>query len=425
MIRILSILFTTAISSMYFYSFGLHALPPSINTKLILAVVGLAMFILNSLNKYKLEFSRELIIASLIAGAFSIITVISSEINHTDDYSYSDYFFSFFVWIFGAYPIAYAIRKLHGEFNIKYLTYYLTAASVFQCIIALIIDKSPSVKTTVDNVILQGADFLTSVNRLYGIGASLDTAGVRFSVVLILISYILMYEPEIRKNTGTLILLITSFIIITIIGNMISRTTTTGTLLALGALILFGGFLRLTIKASDIKIFSVFFTVVAIFIAISTFLYQTNPYYTDLFRFAFEGFFNWVETGEWSTGSTDKLDAIMWVWPTDFKTWMIGSGIFGLYAFSTDIGYCRFVLYTGLIGFVTFVFLFIYNTFVFMKRFPKYRMMFITLLALAFIIWIKVATDIFFIFAMFYWLDKENEQTENEETATFETSELT
>ena len=418
MIRILSILFTVAVSSMYFYSFGLHALPQVLTTKLILAVVGLTMFILSSLNKNKLEFSKELIVAALIAGTFSIITVISSEVNHTDDYSYSDYFFSFFVWIFAAYPVAYTIRKQHGEFNIKYLTYYLTAASVFQCIMALAIDNNPSVKTAVDSVIWQGEDFVTSVNRLYGIGASLDTAGIRFAIVLILIAYVLIYEAEIRKSIWTLVLLISSFIIITIVGNMIARTTTSGALLAIAALISFGGIFRLNIKASDVKIFSVFFTLVAVFIAVSVFLYQTNPYYTDMLRFAFEGFFNWVETGEWSTSSTDKLNAVMWVWPTDFRTWMIGSGIFGHFAFATDIGYCRLVLYAGLIGFGTFAFLFIYNTSVFVKRIPKYRMMFITLLALAFVIWIKVATDIFFIFAMFYWLDRE--QSDNEDTEIIE-----
>ena len=44
-------------------------------------------------------------------------------------------------------------------------------------------------------------------------------------------------------------------------------------------------------------------------------------------RFAFEGFFNWVEKGEWSTSSTEKLNREMWIWPNDQRTWLIGSGL--------------------------------------------------------------------------------------------------
>lgn len=46
---------------------------------------------------------------------------------------------------------------------------------------------------------------------------------------------------------------------------------------------------------------------------------------------------------------------MMWVWPEDVKSWIIGTGLFANFVYSTDIGYCRFILYCGLIGFGTFV----------------------------------------------------------------------
>ncbi len=119
-----------------------------------------------------------------------------------------------------------------------------------------------------------------------------------------------------------------------------------------------------------------------------------------------KAFFNWVEKGEWSTGSTDKLNREMWIWPEDQKTWLIGSGLFGLFVYNTDVGYCRFILYCGLIGFSVFAFLFVYLGLFFSYKVPKYRLLFLIFIALTFVIWLKVATDIFFIYALFFCLDQ-------------------
>lgn len=87
------------------------------------------------------------------------------------------------------------------------------------------------------------------------------------------------------------------------------------------------------------------------------------------------------------------------------KSWIIGTGLFANFVYSTDIGYCRFILYCGLIGFGTFVLFFVYNACVFAWKFPSFRLFSFVLLSLSFIIWMKVATDLFFIYALFYCLD--------------------
>lgn len=133
------------------------------------------------------------------------------------------------------------------------------------------------------------------------------------------------------------------------------------------------------------------------------------PFSTGISDLLFEAFFNWVETGELRTDSTDKLNTVMWIWPENLKGWLIGTGLFANFVYSTDIGYCRFILYCGLIGFGTFIAFFVYNAWVFACKFPFFRLLSFFLLALSFIIWMKVATDLFFIYALFIaWIGKGN-----------------
>src|SRR5690606_26414264 len=96
---------------------------------------------------------------------------------------------------------------------------------------------------------------------------------------------------------------------------------------------------------------------------------------------------------------------VMWIWPhkDDIQTWIIGKGLFSNWEdVGTDIGYCRFVFYNGLIGLSIFSIFFIANACFCSVYFPKYRMLFILLLILGFVIWIKVSTDLFIIYALFY-----------------------
>ena len=67
----------------------------------------------------------------------------------------------------------------------------------------------------------------------------------------------------------------------------------------------------------------------------------------------------------------------MWRWPEDDKTWIIGSGWYGGFVYSTDIGYCRLILYSGLIGFVTFASSFVYYAYYFARKYPRYFWLFL------------------------------------------------
>ena len=92
---------------------------------------------------------------------------------------------------------------------------------------------------------------------------------------------------------------------------------------------------------------------------------------------------------------------------------MIGSGLFlsksGDFTYFSDIGYCRIIFYSGLIGFTVFGLYFVYNAIYFAIRYPRYRYIFLLMIVVTFVIWSKVATDIFQLYALFYVFTDEEE----------------
>lgn len=391
--------------SFYLFPIGFTFLPPGLNTKMILAFSGVFFFFLDNVKLSNVKLNMDLGVSIFIATLFSVICYFSADFNVVDDYSYASYIVSFFTWLGGAYCISWFFRQAYGEFSFRELVFYLLAVCLVQCVSALLMDSFPLFKTVVNSLVLQGQDFAESVRRLYGIGASLDNAGVRFSIVLVMVSALLMQDDYVRDNSRIYFLLLIGFFIVGVIGNMISRTTVVGFGIGFAYILCTSKMLRVIINVKSFKTALIFVFVLACIIGFAIYIYNTSVEYRTNFRFAFEGFFNWFETGEWKTSSTDKLSNEMWIWPTTTEGWIIGTGKFGNFVYSTDVGYCRFILYCGLIGFSVFASLFIYNALAFALKIPKYSIMFLIIGSLSFIIWIKVATDIFFIYALFYCID--------------------
>ena len=198
---------------------------------------------------------------------------------------------------------------------------------------------------------------------MYGIGAALDPAGVRFSIVLLLIVYLLCEDEGVKQVRWKTFACLFAFFVVYLICST--------------------GIFRLVIKGRYIRLYSILGGMLIVFTMLSVYLYNNDPFFYKNIRFAFEAFFNWVETGELRTDSTDKLNTMMWVWPEDVKSWIIGTGLFANFVYSTDIGYCRFILYCGLIGFGTFVLFFVYNACVFAWKFPSFRLFSFVLLSLS------------------------------------------
>lgn len=388
-----------------YYSFDLAAWPSGPNTKMIVAVIGLLWFGYDALLRRNVQLPQVMVVGLLFAGLYSIINIFAIEFNATDDYSYANYVTTFLVWIFSVYPAIALIRLTHGAVTLPLITYYLVATTLFQCLTGLIMDNNPGFDEFNAKIVAWDMDFYDRIGRIRCFSTALDFGGVRFSLVLILIMGMLGRDESVRKSKGAMFYLLLSFFVIAGIGNMVARTTTVGVVVGLVILVIymFGSGPRL---GGSGYIIGLFFTTLGLVSVVGVYLYNTDEYYYNLIRFAFEGFFNLVEKGEFTTDSTEVLES-MWKWPSDTKTWIIGSGIYGDWAYGTDIGYCRLILYSGLAGFVVFAMSFVYYAYYFARKYPRYIWLFVAYLAMTFIVWMKVSTDILMIYAFFFWFTAE------------------
>lgn len=426
--RFLLIVFGVTLTSLYFFPIEFQAFR-GINTKQMLAATGLVILGLRlSMGKGigNGMVHKDFLLLSVYAVLVSLAGVFSVTINNTPDYSYSSYIMSFWVWTGGAYAVSRYICWLHRKLSFPIVGNYLITVCVFQCVMALWMDLSPSVKDFVDRYIEQGQDFLNSakVHRMYGIGASLDVAGIRFSCVLIIIAYLTFnLEKTIYRKYLPIHLL--AFAIITVIGNMIARTTIVGVVIGLGYIFNMSWDRGLNISWKAQRIWKWVSMTLLIVIPVAIYYYNNDETIHKHLRFAFEGFFSIVEKGHWETTSNNTLEGMI-VFPESVKTWIMGDGYFdnptktdpyfigtytGGYYMGTDIGYLRFIFYFGLIGLLAFSNFFFQVSRVCYHRFEGTRFLFLMILLCNFIVWLKVATDTFLVFALFLCIGKE----ENEE----------
>lgn len=386
---------------------------PMVNSKMILAAVGLLITVIHVMTQRKLSLGYTLSLLSLGALMVSLMTILSLAINHANDYTYATYILSMWVWFSAAYAVCSVIKIVHGSVTIPLVGRYLAIVCVLQCALALWIDNSPSFQDFVFAHFEFGQAFVEGVKRLYGIGAVLDVAGIRFSCVLILISCIIVSKEEMGQMA--LAGYWTAFIFIAVVGNMIARTTTVGVLIALIYFIYASGEWRtLSITSRNLRKYLVLGSILMIMIPVGVYFYNNDPAVRKQLRFGFEGFFNWVEKGKWETSSTEKLKT-MYVYPDNSKTWIIGDGYISnpwdldpyyigdaprsTFYMGTDVGYLRFIFYFGLMGLAAYISFYLLALYVGIYKFPEYKALFTLLFVCNMLVWFKVSTDIFVVLA--------------------------
>lgn len=399
----------------YFFEFGFTFLPGAVTSKRIMAVVGVFAFLIRTFREKSLRMSKIVVVSAAIAIIFSVWCFYSMTANETDDITYATYIVSFVVWLGGAFGVTSVLKSYHGYCNLKLVTDYLMVASVMQCVTSQMIEHIPAFQLFVDSIFELGQWYLRGIGRLYGIGASLDTGGVRFSCVMLLMAHQVATNKWVTDKAWRLMPYLLSFAVIIVLGNMIARTTIVGAGLAIAYMLMALGLSkRGNLTYRQMRFYGVLIGIIVLAVVICSALYNSNPEFHSSMRFAFEGFFNWVETGEFRTDSTDVLNDVMWIWPDNFRDWMIGTGIFGSWYYSTDIGYCRFVLYCGLIGMGIFSLFFIYNGLILNKKFSKFWLASLLIASLSFVIWLKVATDIFVLDAILFCVDGDYDENGDE-----------
>lgn len=412
-IRILLFLPAVIVIGFFYFPLQLRGIP--MNTKTILAGLGVLFICVEFFKGKGGVIRKDLLVLSVFAIIMSFICYLAITLNNTSDNTYVTYIISMWVWLSAAYAAIYIVRGMYGKLTLQFLCDLLIAACLIQCVSALVIDMSVTVHDFVDRFV--DHRWTESVNRFYGISCELDTAGIHFAVMLVMIAYFLGSSSE-KMSDWKIGFYWLSFIVITVIGNMIARTTLAGTGLGLAYLAWKTGVCQLRISGSQKRVLKIFALIMVISLPVIIYYYNTNDRIYENIRFGFEGFFSLVEKGGWDVSSNNKLKTMV-VFPENLKTWVIGDGyminpkfdpyyigpITKGYYMDTDIGYLRFIFYCGLPGLIVFSLFILKAGEVCAWRLPKYRVMVYVLVLLNFIVWMKVSTDLFFIFALLYSVD--------------------
>lgn len=412
MLKFFKILLTGIIVSLFYFPVNFTFFP--VVTKNILAAVGLVCVLVILIRKKEFTLPRTLLVLLILSSLVSIVSLFSITFNQTPDTSYVSFIRSTIIWTSAAFATCCIIWLTHKRIDIPLIVNYLAAVGVFQCAITMAIHYIPAVQVFVDATFSQGQDVLKDMGRLYGIGAFLDVGGSRFAGILVGIAFLMEQNKKDRNNTS-LIWLVFAFATITVIGNMIARTTLVGTLLGLAYIVLME--LRNIGWKNENSSSSIGAWCVTMLIAVPllTVLYNTSEDFHELLRFGFEGFFSLFEKGEWDVSSNTALESMV-VWPEELRTWIIGDGYFanqrndpnyigdattrGFYM-GTDIGYLRFIFYFGVIGLLAISAVMVYTGVIGAKFYNRSTHLFMMGVASNFVVWLKVATDLFPFLALF------------------------
>lgn len=415
----LLMVFAALVLNFYIFSIDLRFMP-SINTKMVLGGLGLLILAYQLVIKRGALINRDTFVLSVCAALVSFAGLISVVYNDTNDYAYATYIVSMWVWLSAAYVAVTCIRWVHGTVSVFLVCNYLIVIGVAQCSLALGMEFYAPLKRWVYSLLAEGTvSFMKDKDRLMGFGVGLDVAGSRFAAILAMIPFVCMQYRQ--KIIGYIQWYILAFCIICVIGNMIGRTTTVGAVLAVLSFIVFSRFYRIDDFQKSLLAWAV--GLLAVVVPVCTIAYNTVPEFHDLLRFGFEGFFSLAEKGEWDVHSNEMLKE-GFIFPNNLKTWLIGDGYFGStdadpyyvgrrwagFYKGSDVGYSRFLFYFGLTGLLAFSFFIIKACTVCMHRFTAIKYMFFVLMALNFIYWLKVSTDIFLVFALFLCISQDDNE---------------
>lgn len=428
MLRIIAYILTGIVTSLFLFPFNLPLKGVEINTKLIMSVIGAGLLILDKIKGKGPVVSRDFLVLSLICAAISVWGYFVTIVNGTGDYAFARYLISVWVWLGAAYVIVRLMKAVHEEVTVEIVSNYLIAVCAAQCILAYAMTIWPSLASFIDGLMGEGESFMSATEgRLHGLGAALDPAGLRFSAVLVLLSYIAA-KTDFNSRPWRAVLYLLAFVTITIVGNMIARTTTVG---AVTAILLFAllKWPRGGVVTPD-RSWGIMGAVFAAVIILSVWLYNSDSSFRSNLRFGFEGFFSIVETGHWEVRSNEILKGMV-VWPETLKTWVIGDGFFdspedmpdmfgqvlGGFYMRTDIGYLRFIFYFGVIGLLGMIAAFVSMTLSCTKNLKGYMLMFLALLLINLIGWLKVSSDIIMVFAPFLILAFQRQDSDSQCTS--------
>lgn len=402
---------------LYVYSIQLKGMPISCN--ILFGIIGAVVYILKQIRlNQSLRIMMDASLGSMFILMLSVIVVSFFTLiyNSTSDVVFIKSMLVNLFTLFGAYFISLLIQITYKKVLFYTLAKYLIMAASIQMLLSLWLFLTPNSSLILNSILsysyLESAT-LNSLEgfRLLGFGTTFFGSGIIHSFILLIIT--IVFQIKKFNFLGNLAYTF-AFLLISIVGMMMARTVIVGLVLALILSLYKTRFWRLILSKQLQDIFKNLVLVVAVFTII---IINLPPdIYNALevaYMFGFELFENIFSSGKIETGSTNVMFD-MYVFPDNWKTWLIGDGYFAdplnpifAYYMGTDIGFIRMLFYFGGIGLIVF---FLYQ---FVVIFQVYkRNVDIGLLPFVFIYILFVAlnlkglTDLFPLVILFYFCSK-------------------
>ena len=106
------------LASLFYFPFN-PSIAPAVNTKMVIAAMGLMWFIVKNAKSRRLTIDLSMFSISISAIFVSVIGLCSVVINNTSDYAYASYIISAWVWIGGAYAVVEYTRIAFGTTTLR------------------------------------------------------------------------------------------------------------------------------------------------------------------------------------------------------------------------------------------------------------------------------------------------------------------
>lgn len=411
--------FIISFLSLFFlvYTIPLKVIPFGLGTRMILSVLGLVVFVFNILKFKKkgiFKIDLNLILSFLILFLLLLISVITILVNQSNDYSFLRTIFAIILNIFASYFVYTRFLKIKN-FNVNQFVLIISLIPNLYLLLSLFVQISSEFRTIVINF-LDPKDFIvfqlfnySFSSKISGIGANPYVVGV-FNAFTLVVLFVYLSLFKLKKRVKFYYFISIFFILI--IGNMIARTTSIGLIIGFIYYLIYN-FINLKIKISSlfnnifsILIFTFFISMLPFFISDEIKLKLYNS-----FNYAFELVINIIDGNGIRTASTEELKD-MYVFPNNIQTYLIGEGKMFLsdnisFYMDTDVGYLRLIYFFGIIGLLLYILLQIVPLVLMIlnSKITFFKYLSFLSIILFLILMFKGLTDLYYIFALFYFIN--------------------
>lgn len=340
----------------YLYSVAFSFIPGYIGSRVLLGILG---FILFALTHTKYIFSCTLLQRQTFGILISIIIWSSFVlfINSTSDYAFVTYPISVIAIFFSSYFVYRVLRKLE-KYNFSSLSSLVVSAVSLQILISLVMFLVPSIKSFLFSFISVPSNELDVIEwnsgiRLIGFGSTFFGAGIINGFAILLLVH------KLKSFSFHFISYLKCFWLLFFIllgGVFMSRTSVLG--FFVGLLLLIDKKTVFWKKHTNYLLCSI----ITVFF-VTYFCFMLSSGLVDSFEvlssYAFEAIYNYSDTGNTSSVSTNRLLEMYQTYPNNIFTWIFGDGHYSDpfgngYYMQVDVGYSRLIFYFGLVGLVLF-----------------------------------------------------------------------